>query len=102
MVNDTEKLTTILHYIRGLDEETKKKLEKLRQANGGGADLAGVPYGTLLDMMYEVHARYQKEKEHQCRALAEKITGIEKKLQDQCAEEIGKLVEKSLIPSQKP
>lgn len=101
MVNDTEKLTTILQYIRVLDEETKKKLEKLRQANGNGAELAGVPYGVLLDRMYEVHARYQKEKEEQCRALAEKIRGIEKKLQDQCAEEIGKLVEKSLVPPRK-
>ena len=102
MVNDTEKLSTLLPYIRALDEETRKKLEKLRQANGNGAELAAVPYGDLLDMIYEVHARYQKEKEQQCRALAEKITGIEKKLQDQCAGEIGRLVGKSLIPPRKP
>ena len=96
MVTDSEKLTTILPYMRAMDEETKKRLERLRQSNGGGVALAGIGYGELLERIYALHARYEKEKEEQCRALAQKMGQIEEKIRQQCADEINILVEKAV------
>ena len=98
MVNDTEKLSTILPYIRAMDEETKRRLDRLRQSNGNGLTIAGLGYGDLLDKIYEVHARFQKEKEEQCRPWLEKVREMEEKIQGQCTEEVNKLVEKTIGP----
>ncbi len=96
MVNNSDKLTIILPYMRSMDDETKKRLEKLRQANGSGASIAVTGYGELLDKIYKVHEKFEKEKDEQCRALMQKVNQIQKKLQDQCFEEIIRLVEKTL------
>lgn len=96
MTNDTEKLSTILPYIRALDEETKRRLDRFRQANGNGTSLVGFGYGELLDKIYEVHARFQQEKQEQCRPLMDRISEIEGKIQGQCVEEIHHLVEKTV------
>ncbi len=101
MVNDSERLTTILPYIRAMDEETKKKLERLRQSNGSGASISGIGYGELLDRIYEVHSKFQKEKDEHCRPLLDKVHSIESKLQDQCSQEIQSLVEKIVAPLRK-
>ncbi len=96
MVNDTDKLSAILPYIRAMDEETKKRLDRLRQANGSGAGAGGMGYGDLLDRIYEVHARFQKDKDEQCKPLLDKVRFVEEKIQGQCAEEINKLVDKTM------
>ncbi len=101
-INDSEKLSTILTYVRRMDEETKKKLEKLRQANGSGAAIADLAYGALLEKMYAVHSKFQKELDEQCRPLREKINTIENRLNAKCNGEIQQLVEKALSPMHKP
>ena len=101
MVSDSEKLSTILPYVRAMDEETKRRLERLRQSNGSGAQFASVGYGELLDKIYQVHAKFEKEKETHCRPLLDKIQVIHSRLQEQCKQQIEELVEKVVAPLKK-
>ena len=101
MVSDSEKLSTLLPYIRAMDDETKKKLERLRQSNGNGANVAGIGYGELLDKIYEVHAKFEKERQEHCRPLLDKLQSIQNELQERCMQEIQLLVEKVVAPLRK-
>ena len=101
MVSDSEKLSTILPYVRAMDEETKRRLDRLRQSNGSGAQFAGVGYGELLDRIYEAHAKFEREKEIHCRPLLDKIQVIENRLREQCTQQIDEIVEKVIAPLKK-
>ncbi len=101
MASDSEKLSTILPYIRAMGEDVRRRLDRFRQNDGNGTSFAGFGYVELLDKIYELHLKYQKETADQCQPLKEKIRGIEEKLHEHCSQDITELVEKTLAGPKK-
>lgn len=92
MANDAEKLEVISGYYRLLDEDTKRRLERIKQMEGAGRSLLPVGYGQLLAGIYDIHIRFEKEKDLKCAQYKEIIEKIKSETHGECIDEIRKFL----------
>ena len=88
MANDAEKLEVISGYYKLLEEDIRRRLDRIKQSEGAGRSLLPLGYSQILDHIYEIHLKFEKEKYNQCAKYKEIIEKIKAHTQNECFEEI--------------
>ena len=92
MTNDAEKLEVISGYYRMLDDDMRRRLDRIRQSDGNAKHFSPLGYSQILDNMYEIHLKHEQVKEKKCAEYERIIEKIKSDSQRDCIDEIKKFV----------
>jgi 23S rRNA maturation mini-RNase III len=88
MANDAEKLEVISRYYRLLDEEVRRRLDRIKQSDGIAKQFSSLGYSQILEHIYEIHLRHEQVKDQKCFAHKQTIEQIKADAQHDCLDEI--------------
>ncbi|HRZ86740.1 MAG TPA: hypothetical protein P5287_02900 [bacterium] len=92
MASDAEKLEVISGYYRLLDEEARRRLERLKQSDGLARHFSPLGYAQVLDSIYDIHIKHEADRVRKCAEYEKLIAQINLDAQRECVEEIRRFV----------
>jgi len=102
MANDAEKLEVISGYYRMLDDDVRRRLDRIKQSDGNAKHFSQLGYSQILENMYEIHLRHEQAKEQKCAEHLKIIEKIKCESQRDCIEEIKKFISDNIGSAKKP
>lgn len=92
MTNDAEKLEVISGYYRMLDEDVRRRLDRIKQSDGNAKHFSPLGYSQILDTIFEIHLKHEQAKDEKCAEYEKIIERIKADAHRGCIEEIKRFI----------